>query len=81
MVASEVKQLTAQTVRSTEEIARHLGEVGQATAASVTAVGRIEHTIGEIDAISGSIAAAGEEQSAATSEIAGASRKRLMQRT
>jgi methyl-accepting chemotaxis protein len=53
--------------RSTQEIARHLGEVRAATAASVIAVGRIEQNIGEIDAIAGSIAAAVEEQGAATS--------------
>ena len=70
VVASEVKQLATQTALSTQEIARHLGEVREATAASVTAVGRIEHTISEVDAISGSIAAAVEEQGAATAEIA-----------
>jgi methyl-accepting chemotaxis protein len=70
VVASEVKQLATQTALSTQEIARHLGEVREATAASVTAVVRIEHTISEIDAISGSIAAAVEEQGAATAEIA-----------
>jgi methyl-accepting chemotaxis protein len=70
VVASEVKQLATQTAHSTQEIARHLGEVRAATAASVTAVGQIEHTIGEIDAISSSIAAAVEEQGAATAEIA-----------
>ncbi len=70
VVASEVKQLATQTALSTQEIARHLGEVREATAASVTAVGRIEHTISEIDTISGSIAAAVEAQGAATAEIA-----------
>ncbi|MEJ0019094.1 MAG: cache domain-containing protein [Acetobacteraceae bacterium] len=70
VVASEVKQLATQTARSTEEIARHIGQVRSATEASVAAVGRIEQTIGEINAISGSIAAAVEEQGAATAEIA-----------
>jgi methyl-accepting chemotaxis protein len=70
VVASEVKQLATQTALSTQEIARHLGDVRAATAASVTAVGRIEHTISEVDAISGSIAAAVEQQGTATSEIA-----------
>jgi methyl-accepting chemotaxis protein len=70
VVASEVKQLATQTALSTQEIARHLGDVRAATAASVTAVGRIEQTISEIDAISGSIATAVEEQGAATSQIA-----------
>ena len=35
VVASEVKQLAAQTARSTEEITRHIGEVRAATGASV----------------------------------------------
>ncbi len=70
VVASEVKALAMQTARSTEEIARHLAEVRAATLASVEAVGRIGETITEIDAISGSIAAAVEQQGAATAEIA-----------
>jgi methyl-accepting chemotaxis protein len=70
VVASEVKQLANQTARSTEEITRHIGEVRTATGASVTAVGRIEHTISEINTIANSIAAAVEEQGAATAEIA-----------
>jgi methyl-accepting chemotaxis protein len=70
VVASEVKQLAAQTARSTEEIARHIADVRTATGASVTAVGHIEQTIGEINAIAGSIAAAVEQQGAATAEIA-----------
>ena len=70
VVASEVKALATQTARSTEEIARHIAEVRTATGASVAAVERIEHTIGEMNAIAGSIAAAIEEQGAATAEIA-----------
>jgi methyl-accepting chemotaxis protein len=70
VVASEVKQLATQTARSTEEITRHLAEVRAATGASVAAVGRIEHTIQEVNAIAGSIAAAVEQQGAATAEIA-----------
>ncbi len=70
VVASEVKQLATQTAKSTEEIARHIGEVRAATGASVAAVEHIEQTIGEIDAIAGSIAAAVEQQGAATAEIA-----------
>jgi methyl-accepting chemotaxis protein len=70
VVASEVKQLANQTAHSTQEIARHIAEVRAATGASVAAVGRIEQTIGEMNAIAGSIAAAVEEQGAATAEIA-----------
>ena len=70
VVASEVKQLATQTARSTEEISRHLTEVRAATGASVAAVGLIERTISEMDAIADSIAAAVEEQGTATAEIA-----------
>jgi methyl-accepting chemotaxis protein len=70
VVASEVKALATQTARSTEEIAQHIAQVRSATGVSVAAVVRIEKTIGEINAIAGSIAAAVEEQAAATAEIA-----------
>src|SRR5262249_11411526 len=61
VVAGEVKQLAAQTARSTEEIARHIAEVRTATGASVAAVDRIEQTIAEINVISGAIASAVEQ--------------------
>ena len=70
VVASEVKALATQTAASTQEIARHISEVRAATSASVDAVSRIEQTIGQVNAIAGSIAAAVKEQGAATSEIA-----------
>ncbi|MGE0225115.1 MAG: methyl-accepting chemotaxis protein [Acetobacteraceae bacterium] len=70
VVASEVKQLATQTARSTEEIGQHINAVRAATTAAVVAVRRIETTIGEVNAIAGSIAAAVEEQGAATAEIA-----------
>ena len=70
VVASEVKQLATQTARSTQEIGRHIAEVRMATGASVAAVGHIEQTIGEINAIASSIAAAVEQKGAATAEIA-----------
>jgi methyl-accepting chemotaxis protein len=70
VVAGEVKQLAVQTARSTEEIGRHIALVSSATGASVEAVGRLEQTIGEISGIANSIAAAVEEQGAATAEIA-----------
>ena len=70
VVASEVKLLATQTARSTEEITRHIADVRSATDASVAAVGRIEQTIGEINAIAGSIASAVQQQGAATAGIA-----------
>ena len=70
VVAAEVKALAMQTARSTEQIARHIGQVRSATGASVAAVARIDQTIAEISAIAGSIAAAMKQQDAATAEIA-----------
>jgi methyl-accepting chemotaxis protein len=70
VVASEVKALATQTASSTQEISRHIGDVRAATLASVNAVTLIEQTIDEVNAIAGSIAAAVEQQGAATAEIA-----------
>ena len=70
VVASEVKQLATQTARSTAEIAQHIDAVRAATGASVIAVTDIERTIGDINAVAVAIAAAVEEQGAATSDIA-----------
>ena len=70
VVAGEVKQLAAQTARSTQEIGRHIAQVRAATSASVAAVLRIERSIADVSAIAGSIAAAVEQQGAATAEIA-----------
>ena len=70
VVASEVKALATQTARSTQEIARHIADVRTATGASVDAVARIGETIREVDMIANSIAAAVEQQGAATREIA-----------
>jgi methyl-accepting chemotaxis protein len=70
VVASEVKALAMQTARSTEDIARHIGQVRSATGASVAAVARIDETIAEISAIATSIAAAVRQQDAATADIA-----------
>jgi hypothetical protein len=70
VVANEVKQLAAQTARSTGEIGRHIADIRAATNDSVGAVERIEQTIAAIDAVAASIAAAVEQQGAATAEIA-----------
>jgi methyl-accepting chemotaxis protein len=70
VVAHEVKQLALQTAKATGEIVEQLGEVRDATGASVAAVRSIEQTIHEVAGITGSIAAAVEQQGAATAEIA-----------
>ena len=69
VVASEVKQLANQTAGSTKQIARHIADVRTATIAAVDAVARIEATIGEISATSGSISDSVTEQGAVTAEI------------
>jgi methyl-accepting chemotaxis protein len=70
VVASEVKALAGQTAHSTYEITEHISHVRAATEASVAAVARIEKTITEVNEIAGSIAAAVEQQGAATAQIA-----------
>jgi hypothetical protein len=65
-----VKQLAAQTARSTAEIVEQIAGVRASTGASVEAVTQIERTIGEISIIASAIAAAVERQDAATNEIA-----------
>ncbi|ACJ00451.1 methyl-accepting chemotaxis protein [Rhodospirillum centenum] len=69
VVAGEVKNLAAQTSRSTDEIGRQIAEIQAVTRTAVAAVQEIGHTIEEMDQIAGTIAAAVEEQGAATQEI------------
>ncbi|HEY1722858.1 MAG TPA: HAMP domain-containing methyl-accepting chemotaxis protein [Magnetospirillaceae bacterium] len=70
VVAAEVKNLANQTAKATEEIGGQIAGVQTATKAAVDAIGTIGKTIGEINGIASTIAAAVEEQSAATKEIA-----------
>jgi len=70
VVASEVKALAQQTQKATEEIATHIGSIQAATGNSVDAIRRIMSVIAEVNEISTGIAAAVEEQAAATQEIA-----------
>ncbi len=70
VVANEVKQLASQTARATDEIARKIRGVQDNTGGAVTAIREIRGTIERINAVSTSVAAAVEEQSAATGEIA-----------
>jgi methyl-accepting chemotaxis protein len=69
VVASEVKSLANQTAKATGEIAAQIQAIQESTARAVDAIGGIGRTIGEINQISGAIAAAVEEQGAATAEI------------
>jgi methyl-accepting chemotaxis protein len=69
VVAAEVKELANQTAKATEEIARQIGEVQGVTDRAVLAIDGIAGRIKEINGMATSIAAAVEEQGAATQEI------------
>ncbi len=70
VVASEVKSLATQTAHATEEIAQQVSAIQSATGDAVTAIKEISTVITEVNDISATIAAAVEEQGAATQEIA-----------
>ena len=70
VVAAEVKNLANQTAKATEEVSTQIAEVRDATDQAVKAIGTIDTRIGEIKEIATTIAAAVEEQGAATQEIA-----------
>jgi methyl-accepting chemotaxis protein len=71
VVANEVKSLAVQTARSTEEITRQLDALRDAAGTAAESGLRIVATIGEIEHMSESIAAAVEQQGAATTSIVG----------
>ncbi|RAI41823.1 methyl-accepting chemotaxis protein [Rhodoplanes roseus] len=70
VVAQEVKALAAQTAKATGDIGAQITGMQSATQISVGAIKEISGTIGRIAEISSAIAAAVEEQGAATHEIA-----------
>jgi methyl-accepting chemotaxis protein len=69
VVASEVKALAEQTAKATGEIGQQITGIQAATQDSVGAIKEIGNTIGRMAEISSTIAAAVEEQGAATQEI------------
>ena len=70
VVASEVKQLASQTSRATDDIARQIGSMQEATQQAVAAVGAVSAAIGGVGSASAAIGAAVQQQEAATREIA-----------
>jgi methyl-accepting chemotaxis protein len=70
VVANEVKALSSQTAKATDEITSQIQEIRDATGSTVNAIREIGTTIGQMNEITGSIAAAVEQQGAATNEIA-----------
>lgn len=69
VVAAEVKALASQTARATDEIGHQIGRIQTATDHTVSAIQGIAARIREIAGVSTGIAAAVEEQGAATQEI------------
>ncbi len=70
VVASEIKQLAAQTARATRDIGSQVHQIQGATREAIGAVGCIVQTIEEIGRTAATIAAAVRQQGNATSEIA-----------
>ncbi|HEC14389.1 MAG TPA: HAMP domain-containing protein [Rhodospirillales bacterium] len=70
VVASEVKNLANQTAKATEEISGQISAVQNATQESVVSIQGVTKTISQINEVASSVAAAVEQQGAATREIA-----------
>ena len=69
VVAQEVKALAAQTAKATDQIGAQIAAIQAETSAAVTDIRNISKTTLEVNEISSSIAAAIEQQTAATREI------------
>lgn len=69
VVAQEVKNLSAQTARATDEIATQIGAIQGSTRDTVDAIRAISGIIADIDKLTTTIAVAVEQQDAATQEI------------
>ena len=70
VVAAEVKELAAQTSKATQDIATQIDEIQNSTDSTVESMRSIKNIITEMAQISSTIAAAVEEQSAATQQVA-----------
>jgi methyl-accepting chemotaxis protein len=70
VVANEVKSLANQTARATSEIAAQIQAVQDGTYLAVSAIDSISKVIAEMGQISSAVAAAVQQQTAATGEIA-----------
>ncbi|MEO9527478.1 nitrate- and nitrite sensing domain-containing protein [Roseibium sp.] len=69
VVAAEVKELSTQTAKATDEIASQITGVQNSTQKSVAAIRSIVERIQEVQSVSETISTSVDEQSAATSEI------------
>ena len=69
VVASEVKSLASQTAKATDEISEQIADIQKVAGDAVDAIKRIGSIIGEVNEVATVIAAAVQEQGAATQEI------------
>jgi methyl-accepting chemotaxis protein len=69
VVASEVKSLASQTAKATEEISEQISDIQKVAGEAIDAIKRIGGIIGEVNEVATAIAAAVQEQGAATQEI------------
>ena len=70
VVANEIKELALKTAEATNDIRSRINGVQAATGSAVSDIDQIVHVIGEVNTIVTTIAAAIEEQSAVTREVA-----------
>ncbi|RZA05081.1 MAG: methyl-accepting chemotaxis protein, partial [Proteobacteria bacterium] len=69
VVANEVKELAKQTAKATQDITNKIGAIQKDSQLAVAAIGEIAGAIDRLNGISGTIAAAVEEQTATTNEV------------
>jgi methyl-accepting chemotaxis protein len=69
VVANEVKELSQETARATEDIARRVEAIQADTSSAVSAIAEVAEVIAQIDDYQTSIASAVEEQTATTNEM------------
>ncbi len=70
VVANEVKELAQETAKATEDISKRVEAIQADTQGAVGAIGEISEVIGSINEYQTTIAAAVEEQTATTNEMA-----------
>ncbi|OLF15431.1 methyl-accepting chemotaxis protein [Actinophytocola xanthii] len=69
VVANEVKELSQETARATEDISGRIEAIQADTTKAVSAISEVANVIGQMNSYQQSIAAAVEEQTATTSEM------------
>jgi methyl-accepting chemotaxis protein len=69
VVASEVKSLASQTAKATDDISEQIADIQKVAGEAIEAIQAIGGIIGEVNEVATAIAAAVEEQGAATQEI------------